>query len=375
MQGTKDYYQILGVSRNASIEEIKKAYRKLARKYHPDVNPGDKKAEEKFKEISEAYSVLGDPKKRKEYDQFGAYQSAYSGQRAYSADANFGDFSFGGFDFSHFGRDIFQDLFAGTSKQKQSYQAYQPIKGEDIHYAINITFMDSIKGLNTKISINRPVNCSQCGGSGYIPGSSEIICPDCRGTGQKIMSKGPMRLSAVCPTCHGSGKIRGVHCTKCRGSGIEQKRENIMVKIPPGVTNGSKVRIPGKGAAGKNSGPPGDLYIITNVTPHPFFTRVGDNIHIKLPISITEAALGAQIEVPTIDGKVTMKIPPGTQNGQKFRLRNRGAPLLRANKKGDQVVEVQVALPKNLDERSKELLREFEKLNSQNPRKNIQTNL
>ncbi len=371
MQGNKDYYQILGVSRNASIEEIKKAYRKLARKYHPDVNPGNKKAEEKFKEISEAYSVLGDPKKRKEHDQFGAYQSAHSGQRAYSTGTNFGDFSFGGFDFSHFGRDIFQDLFGGSSKQKQSYQAYQPIKGEDMHYTINITFMDSIKGLNTKISINRPVTCSQCGGSGYIPGSNETICPDCHGTGQKIMSKGPMRLSAACPTCHGIGKIRGVRCIKCRGSGIEQKRENIMVKIPPGVTNGSKVRIPGKGAAGKNSGPPGDLYIITNVTPHPFFIRVGDNINIKLPISITEAALGAQVEVPTIDGKVTMKIPPGTQNGQKLRLRNKGAPLLRANKKGDQVVEIQVVLPKNLAERSKELLREFEKLNPENPRKNI----
>jgi molecular chaperone DnaJ len=374
MQDNKNYYQVLGVSRNASNEEIKKAYRKLARKYHPDVNPGDKKAEEKFKEISEAYAVLGDAKKRKEYDQFGAYQNAHSGQRAYSAGTNFGDFSYGGFDFSHLGKDIFQDLFGGFSQQKQSYQAYQPIKGEDIHYTINITFMDSIKGLNTKISINRPMTCSQCGGSGYTPGSSESICPDCRGTGKKMMNRGPMRFSTICPTCQGSGQIRGTPCTKCHGSGLEQKREHIMVKIPPGVTNGSKVRVPGKGAAGKNNGPPGDLYIITNVTPHPFFTRVGDNIHIKLPISLTEAVLGAHVAVPTIEGKVTMKIPPGTQNGQKFRLRNKGAPSLRGhNKKGDQVVEVQIVLPEKLDSRSKDLLREFEKLNPENPRKNIQS--
>lgn len=370
MQGYKDYYKILGVSRKASTEEIKKAYRKLARKYHPDVNPGDKEIEKNFKEISEAYSVLGDAKKRKEYDRLGAYQSAYSHSQDFS---NFSFDGFKGFDFSYFDKNIFQDLFNRYSYGEPYYQSTQPVKGKDIHYTININFMDSIKGLRTKLSIVRPVSCSQCNGSGYLFSNKETICPDCQGRGQKAWGKGPLKFSSPCPTCNGRGRITGTPCTKCGGSGMQEKRENIMVQIPKGVTNGSKIRVAGKGAAGRNGGPSGDLYIITNISSHPFFNRIGDNIYIKLPISIVEAALGANVEVPTIEGKTVMKIPPGTKSGQKFRLGNKGAPSFRSQKKGDQIVEVEIVMPEKLNNRSKELLREFGRINPANPRKMIRT--
>jgi len=362
----KDYYKILGIKRNASTEEIKKAYRKLARKYHPDVNPGDKEAERNFKEISEAYSVLGDAKKRKEYDQLGAFKSSYA------REPNYANFSFKGFDFSHLGDNIFKDLFSRFAGEEPYTPSQGPIKGEDIHYTININFMDSLKGLSTKLNIIRPVSCSRCGGSGFIFSSNEVICPDCQGTGERFISKGSLRLSSPCPTCKGRGRLTGTPCPKCGASGRDNRRETIMVKIPPGVSSGSKIRVAGKGAAGKNGGSAGDLYIISNVSSHPFFTRIGDNIHIKLPVSITEASLGAKIEVPTVDGKAMMTIPPGTQSGQKLRLKGKGAPSLRGNKRGDQIVEVEIVLPEKLNNRSKELLREFARINPENPRKSIQ---
>lgn len=363
----EDYYKTLGVDKKATTSEIKKAYRKLARKYHPDLNPGDKTAEKKFKEIQEAYSVLSDSKKRSQYDQFGFVGDVPPGgprQQAYSN-------SFQGFNFSDIGsssfRDFFENIFSGATRQTRP----QVAKGEDLHYRMKVSFNDAIKGLQTRIQLTRMVACTACGGKGYTQRTGQTICSVCKGSGQSQMQRGAMRFATVCQACGGSGVSPGVECPACHGRGATQKTELINVRIPAGVDTGSKVRIPGKGNAGLGGGPYGDLYISIEVDPHSFFKRQGSNIYVNVPITITEATLGAKIEVPTLQGKTTIRIPPGTKSGQKFRLRSKGAPKAGKKVLGDQFVEVFIVPPSFENERIRELMREIEKISHQNPREKL----
>lgn len=361
-----DYYKTLGVDKKATAAEIKKAYRKLARKYHPDLNPGDKAAEKKFKEIQEAYSVLSDAKKRSQYDQYGFIGDIPPGgqQQAYSS-------SFQGFDFSDFGsssfRDFFENIFSGASRQAQP----QVSKGEDLHYRMKIGFNDAIKGLQTRIQLTRMVACPSCGGKGYTHRSGQSVCSVCKGTGQTQMQRGAMRFATVCQACGGRGMAPGEECSSCFGRGYKQKTELINVRIPAGVDTGSKVRIQGKGNAGLGGGPYGDLFISIEVDTHPFFKRQGSNIFVKVPITVTEATLGAKIEVPTLQGQTMIRIPPGTKSGQKFRLKSKGAPRPGKKMHGDQFVEVFIVPPPFDDERIRELMREIQQISHQNPREKL----
>jgi molecular chaperone DnaJ len=360
----EDYYRLLNVKRNASEDEIKKAYRKLARKYHPDVNPGDKQAEERFKKISQAYEVLGDSKKREIYDNYGTYSENF--QPGPSSRGT--GFDFSGFDFSNMGRtgfsDIFSQMFTGAAKPSG------PQKGEDLEYQISIGFSEALKGLQTHISYARKEVCSACNGRGQTASGRDRACPTCKGSGKVGQQHGKLQFSSVCPQCGGTGE-GGKRCSQCGGEGRVSKTEQMEIKIPAGVQTGSRIRFAAKGNAGIQGGPPGDLYIVATVATHSFFERIGDNIYCKVPITVTEAALGAKIEVPTVEGRAVLKIPPGTQSGQKFRLREKGAPSLRAATRGDQFVEVKIVVPRVADERSKEVLRELARLNPENPRKDI----
>jgi molecular chaperone DnaJ len=380
----KDYYQILGVKKDAKADEIKKAYRKLARKYHPDVNPNDKTSEEKFKEVQEAYDVLSDEKKRKVFDRFGYYNENLD------ADSPFASGAAGaapGFDFSGFTwdtgtpssgggssfRDIFSDLFggsgsgAGTRTQPEPPRA-MPKRGRDIEMPLALSFEEAFKGLTTNITVNRSEQCSRCQGAGDT-GGPVVQCTTCKGTGQVLRTGGRLQFSQECGDCGGTGRRR-TPCSLCNGKGTTPKSEQVKIRIPAGVDMGSRVRIPKKGHGGRLGAEPGDLFILTNVGKHPFLTRKGDNVYITVPVSVPEAALGARIEVPTVEGKAQLKIPPGTESGQKFRLRERGFPSLRNPKlRGDQFVEVKISLPRVISEETKEVLRQFEKLNPENPRK------
>jgi molecular chaperone DnaJ len=390
----KDYYGVLGVSRTAKPEEIRKAYRHLARKHHPDVNPGSKTAEEK---LSEAYEILSDEKKRKIFDQYGFYADNLppggygpgpgpgqgSGGHTYTQ-APPVDFS--GFDFSNmdepggeaagrpggFGggfRDIFSSIFSRGEREAASEE---PEKGSDIEYRMHLGFWDAIRGAQVRVTVAREDTCTTCHGTGTTPGPT-VTCTECGGSGKTTKQAGAMRFEITCPMCRGSGKQRRP-CPKCHGTGAIQTPETLNVRIPPGVDTGSRVRVPGKGNAGIQGGPHGDLFIVTEVEPHPVFERKGDNFYVKLPVTITEASLGAKVEVPTIDGLSTIKIPPGTQSGQKLRLRGKGAPSLRDSSgelRGDEFVEVQVMVPRVADERTKEILRELARLNPDDPRKDL----
>jgi molecular chaperone DnaJ len=385
----KDYYATLGVSRNAKPEEIRKAYRHLARKHHPDVNPNNKAAEERFKQISEAYEILGDEKKRKIYDQYGFYSDnlppgGYGYGPAGPATSTGPGFDFSGFDFSNLDdsgaetsrqgggvgsafRDIFSQIFSRGEREAASEG---PEKGSDIEYRMHLSFWDAIQGTQVRITVAHEEACSTCRGTGTTGGPA-VSCTGCGGTGKATRQVGAMRFAMTCPQCGGSGKQRRP-CSSCHGTGSIRRPETFEVRIPPGVDTGSRVRVPGKGNAGIQGGPPGDLFIVTEVEPHPVFERKGDNIYVKLPVTITEAALGAKVEVATIDGMSTIKIPPGTQSGQKLRLRGKGTPSLRESQlRGDQFVEVQVMVPHVADERTKEILRELARLNPEDPRKDL----
>jgi molecular chaperone DnaJ len=382
----QDYYQVLGIKRDAKPEEIKKAYRRLARKHHPDVNPGDKSAEERFKLITEAHDVLSDPKKRGVYDRFGQYSESLADAAARGATGGAsagggGGRGTAGFDFEGFDwgaassaggggssfRDIFADLFGGSGKQEREAPRPQPIRGADIEMPLALSFEEAITGMTTNITVNRSEQCSRCNGAGDT-GGPVVVCSTCKGSGQVQRAGGRLRFAQECPDCGGTGKRRQP-CSLCKGAGVMPKTETVKVRIPAGVDTGSRVRIPGKGEGGRMGAPPGDLFIITNVGRHKYFTRKGDNIYVTVPLTVPEAALGARIEVPTVEGKAQLRIPPGTQSGQKFRLRERGAPSLRnAQARGDQFIEVQITLPKVISEETKELLRRFSQLNEENPR-------
>jgi molecular chaperone DnaJ len=356
MQGP-DYYKLLGVPRNAKVDDIKKAYRKLARRYHPDVNPGNANSEDRFKEISEAFDVLSDPKKREIYDNYGYYseQAANAGARGPIFDfANFGAANF---------REIFSEIF--TNVRPQTAQARrQPTKGSDLEYALSVTFEQAMQGGTSRIEVDRSELCAACQGLGEAA-NRDTVCSTCNGTGQHTRRIGGV---SKCGACSGSGKV-AAPCSLCSATGTVPKRETVTVKIPAGVATGSRVRVPGKGHTGSLGAQPGDLYIITNVSEHPYFKRQGDNIYCTIPITVPEAALGAKIEVPTVDGKALLRIPPGTQSGQRFRLRERGAPSLRAGGiRGDQFVEVKITLPSVISEETKEMLQQFARHNRENPR-------
>src|SRR5213596_2958830 len=377
----EDYYKILGVKRDAKPDEIKKAYRRLARKYHPDVNPGDKAAEERFKQMSEAFDVLSDPKKRSVYDRFGQYSDNLANAAAEGAASTYTrgtPFDFSGFDWggsstsagagggSTSFRDIFADLFSGGKAEREPPRP-QPQRGADIEMPLSLTFEEAITGLTTNITVNRSEQCSRCNGAGDT-GGPVVQCTTCKGTGQVMRSGGRLQFSQECPDCEGTGRRR-TPCSLCNGKGTLPKTENVKVRIPAGVDTGSRVRIPGKGEGGRLGAPPGDLYIITNVGKHKYFTRKGDNIYVTVPLTVPEAALGAKIEVPTVAGKAQLRIAPGTQSGQKFRLRGRGAPSLRdPNAHGDQFIEAQVTLPKVISEETKDLLRRYAQINEENHR-------
>jgi molecular chaperone DnaJ len=392
MAATKDYYATLGVSRDAKEDEIRKNYRKLARKYHPDLNPGDKAAEDHFKNVQEAYDVLSDAKKRQVYDQYGFYSdnippggpgpSAGAGRRGPGMD-------FGGFDFSEFmnnqarsggagagaggafssGGGSFRDLFGQFFGGRHEEASSAPEKGADLEYGLDIGFWESIQGTQAKISVNRQEVCETCGGSG-TSGGTTTVCPECDGTGNVTQMAGAMKFSLTCPRCDGRGRLKNV-CPTCKGDGRISHSELVEVRIPQGVPSNSRLRVAGKGNAGRNSGPPGDLYITIRVEPHPFFRREGDNIEIQVPVTVSEAGLGAKIEVPTIDGRALLKVPQGTKNGQKFRLREKGVQNTRKNRRGDEIIEVVIQAPKVQDEKTRQLLRELAQIQTEDPRGDI----
>lgn len=371
----QDYYELLGVARKASAKEIRAAYRKLARKYHPDLNPGDKSAEEKFKQIQEAYEVLSDTKKRQMYDQFGFNVPGAGGAPppggAYGVSPEDIHFDFGGFDSGGGAgtsfRDLFSQFFRGASAARESHER-EP--GTDLEYQIDISFAEAMHGTVKKLSLTRLDICNVCRGSGAAPGS-EQTCPVCHGSGQVTQVSGKMRFEVTCSRCGGTGEIHSV-CRNCGGEGRVSRVETLDVRIPPGAHTGSRVRVAGRGNAGTLGGPPGDLYIITRVEPHPFFERRGDDLYTVVPVTVTEASLGAKVEVPTIDGRAQVRIPPGTDSGKKLRLREKGAPSARhPGKRGDQIVEVQVVVPRPEDERVRNLLRELGKVSHEDPRREI----
>lgn len=348
----RDYYEVLGVSRGAGADEIKKAYRKLARQYHPDANPGDQKAEEKFKEIAQAYEVLSDPEKRANYDRFG--HAATDGQGFNGFGGGFGGF---GTDFGGLG-DIFDMFFGGSARARSG-----PAKGADIRADVELSFKEAALGLEKDIRIPRIETCDNCKGSGAAPGTSVRSCSVCGGTGQVQSSQntpfGRIVQSHTCNRCRGTGRMIEKPCSVCQGAGQVRRSRSIHIKIPAGVDTGTRLRVSGEGEAGLRGGPPGDLYVYINVRPHRIFTREGNDIVCEMPISFTQAALGDEIEVPTLEGTAQMRIPEGTQHGTEFRLRGKGIPDLGGYGRGDQYVRVKVATPTRLTDRQKQLLREF----------------
>lgn len=366
MTSKDDLYVILEVGRTASVNDIKRAFRKLARRYHPDINPGDRQAEELFKRITDAYDILSDPLKRQFYDVNGFYTEGVLESR----DAGAGwEFSFQGFNFSkssHSGfGEILGQMFSNRAVRRQ------PERGQDLEYQVSISFEESLRGRDASITVMRNHACRSCHGTGQAAGSRDISCPGCAGTGKTTKSKGHLQFSVTCGDCGGLGRFVNP-CADCGGQGRLAQTERLDVVLPAGVSTGSRIRIPGKGDAGRYGGPAGDLYVVVSPAIHPFFKRMGDNIHCSVPLTITEAALGTKIEVPTIDGTAFVRIPPGTQTGQTFRMRGKGAPsLLNPGLRGDQYVEVKVLVPRVADERSKEILRELARLNPEDPRKDL----
>ncbi len=347
----KDYYDILGISKGASDDEIKKAYRKLAMKYHPDRNPDNKEAEEKFKDINEAYQVLSDPQKKSQYDQFG------------TTDFNGGFGGAGGFDFSGMGgfEDIFDSFFGGGFSSRKRRNG--PERGADLEYTLNLTFEEAVFGIEKEISISKNENCDACNGTGSKPGSNPKTCDNCGGTGQVRYQRntplGSFVSTATCDKCNGTGKVITDPCSHCHGKGTVRKNKKVKIKIPAGVDTGNVLPLRGQGEPGKNGGPSGDLYINLRVSPHKVFNRKGFDIYIEEHISFGKASLGTELKVPTIDGDVKYKVPAGTQSGTVFRLKGKGVPRVNGHGRGDEYVKIIVDIPKVLNEKQKEALLAF----------------
>ena len=346
MNQKRDYYEVLGVSPEASAEEIKKAFRKLAHAHHPDKNPGDTSAEERFKEIGEAYAVLSDAEKRESYDRFGSTGRGGEG---------FGDFDPG------FGS-IFDDIFEGFFGGRAGRSPRGAHRGADLRYNLEIRFEEAATGIEKEIVIPRLETCAACRGSGAKPGSQPVVCKTCRGTGQVRFSQGFLTVSQTCSRCRGEGRIVEHPCSACRGVGQTKSERTLTVKVPGGVETGTRLKLAGEGEAGVRGGTPGDLYVVIMVKEHPIFTRQGDDIACEVPVNITQAALGAQIEIPTISGRTALKIPPGTQTGAEFRIRGKGFPNVRGYGHGDLLARIFVEVPTYLSAKQRDLLEQFAKL-------------
>ncbi|MBF0243689.1 MAG: molecular chaperone DnaJ [Planctomycetes bacterium] len=350
MSDKRDYYEVLGVSRNADKDEIKKAYRKLALKFHPDRNQGDKSSESKFKEAAEAYEVLSDDQKRAQYDRYGhAGVQSSAGRHSSSVEdifSNFGDI---------FGGGIFEEMFGGRSSRGRQ----GPQQGASLRCQISINFIESYSGCNRKIELNRNDTCSPCSGSGAKPGTNPITCPYCQGSGSITQAQGFFSMRTTCPKCKGEGRMIQTPCSTCGGSGLQNKRASVEVKIPAGIEDGTRLRVAGEGEPGPGGGPRGDLMCYIHVQPHDIFQRDGDNVYCHVPITFSQAALGAEIDIPTLVGKNLMTIPPGTQSGQFFRLRGQGFPNVHGQGVGDQLVEVNIEVPRKLSKKQEELLKEY----------------
>ena len=358
MTGKKDYYELLGVSKSASADDMKKAYRKLAMQYHPDRNPGDKKAEEKFKEISHAYDVLSDEQKRAAYDRYGHDAFTQGGMGG----AGGGPGGMGGFDFSSSFADIFEDLFGMSGGGRRQGGGNAAAQGSDLRYNMNITLEEAFKGKQETIKITTSVACDSCSGSGGEKGTKPITCSACNGHGRVRATQGFFTVERTCTTCQGLGKVIKDPCKTCAGTGRTRKEKTLAVNVPAGVEEGTRIRLTGEGEVGMRGGPPGDLYIFLSIKQHEIFKRDGADIHCSIPIKMTTAALGGAIEVPTVDGgRVKVTIPEGTQNGHQFRLRGKGMTILRQSTRGDMYIHTIVETPVKLHKKQKELLKEFEK--------------
>jgi molecular chaperone DnaJ len=359
---TKNLYSVLGVAKNASQDEIKKAYRKLARQYHPDRNPGDDAAEERFKEVQGAYDVLSDADKRKRYDTFGSADG-----RATGGQGDGRNFNFNVGDLGDLG-DLFGGFFGGRGRAR-GQQQQRGVRGADLETEVTLSFEDSLRGIETRIPVTIDTACSQCGGSGARPGTAPVICPECNGRGVIAESQGLFALSQPCPRCRGNGTIVEEPCPKCHGSGRERRTKQYTVNIKPGVRDGTRIRLKGKGELGSQGGPPGDLYVVTRVQPSPLFQRRGDDLVIDVPVTYAEAALGATVEVPTPDGpSISLKVPAGSQDGKLLRVRGRGAPKLNGSGGGDLLARVRVTVPQKLTKAEREALENLQKVSRENPR-------
>ena len=362
MAGKRDYYEILGVAKSANADELKKAYRKLAIQFHPDKNPGDKKAEEKFKELNEAYETVSDPQKRKMYDQFGhAASNMGGGQGPFGGAGGFG--GAGSADFGDIFGDIFGDLFGGGGQGRgRSRGGRRARAGADLETQVDITFEDAYKGVEKVITINKRVDCDTCHGSGAKAGTEAQTCKVCAGRGEVTFQQGFFAVSRPCTHCHGTGKVIEHPCTTCKGAGKVRKSSQLSVTIPAGIDTGQRLKLSNEGEAGDHGGPPGDLYIVINVLDHDFFRRDGAEVICDIPITFAQAALGAEIDVPTLDGKVSMKVPAGTQSHKTFRLKGKGLPHLGRGGRGDQMVRVMVEIPSRLTSEQADALRKFDEL-------------
>jgi molecular chaperone DnaJ len=355
---SRSLYEVLGVAKNASADEIKKAYRKLARQYHPDRNPGDDEAEERFKEVQTAYDVLSDPEKRKQYDAFGSADGRRPGPGGFTWSSG------EGFDLGDLG-DIFGGLFGRGARQQQQPRGQ---RGADVEAHVNLSFEDSLRGLETRIPVEIETACRECGGTGAKPGTAPKICPECNGRGVLAESQGLFALSQPCPRCRGNGTVIEDPCARCGGSGRERRTKRYTVKIPAGARDGTRIRLKGKGEAGLGGAPAGDLYVVTHVADSSIYERRGADLVVNVPVTFAEAALGGNVEVPTPEGPVSLKIPAGSQDGKLIRIRGRGAPKLKGGGRGDVLARVRIEVPKKLTKAEREAIENLQKVSHQNPR-------
>jgi molecular chaperone DnaJ len=359
-----DLYATLGVAKTASADEIKKAYRKLARVHHPDANPDDPKAEERFKEISHAHDVLSDPEKRREYDarvSFGGRRPNGAGPAGGGAGGGFGDFA-----------DMFSTIFRGA-RGGATGASGGPVaqKGADVEVEVNLSFDQAMAGAQVPVSVETPVACADCGGSGAKPGTNPRLCPECKGRGVRGRDVGSFAFSEPCPRCGGNGTVIDDPCPTCSGSGTTSTRSQIKVKIPPGVKDGTRIRVKGRGQAGTRGGPAGDLFVLTRVAPSRLFTRKGDDLVINVPVTFAEAALGAQVEVPTLDGRVKLTVPPGSPDGRSLRIGGQGAPRLKGGGRGDLIATLRLDVPRELSAKQRDALEKFAKIDARDPRETL----
>jgi molecular chaperone DnaJ len=354
----KSLYEALGVPKNASQDELKQAYRKLVREYHPDKNPGDKAAEERFKEVQTAYDVLSDPEKRKQYDTFGS-PNGRPGPGPTNFD--FGDFDLG---------DIFGGIFGGGRARGRS-QPQRGQRGEDVEVDVRISFEDSLRGLQTTVPVELELACHTCHGTGAAPGTAPKRCPQCDGTGVVATSQGLFALQQPCPRCRGNGTVVETPCSTCRGTGRERRTKRFTVRIPAGVKDGTRIKLKGKGEAGYGGAPAGDLYVVTRVDPSKLYERRGDDLVLQVPVTFDEAALGATVEIPTPDGRVSLKVPSGSQDGKLLRVKGRGAPKLKGNGRGDLLARLRVEVPSKLNKAQREALQGYQKATRSNPREKL----